>query len=293
MPLLFVSCVNDGLALSEETVQVSFCASVPGALETRGASDLTVNKVVCAVFENDVEIPALRQTLDIVSGKDPVFTPSLIKGRTYDIVFWAMKDDAYNVSDMTAIVRNTSPTATLTEADYDAFTESVEVTVTDASATAEVTLVRPFAQLNIGVTEADWNSVASKDSFGMTPKTIKVSLKGKNIYNALTGAAAGNDTSITYSLEVSGAGLAVSGMTYRSIAMCYVLPEASKENFDITFSIYAAQDKAIRENVKISSVPLESNYRTNVVGGLLTGTVSYTIKIEDSFADTSHDKTIE
>lgn len=291
MPLLFVSCVNDGLALSDEAVQVSFRASVPSALETRGSSDLTVNKIVCAVFENDVEIPALRQTLDIVSGKDPVFTPSLIKGRTYDIVFWAMKDDAYNVSDMTAIVRNTSPAATLTEADYDAFTESVEVTVTDAAATEEVTLVRPFAQLNIGVTEADWNSV--KDSFGMTPKTIKVSLKGKNIYNALTGAAAGDDTSITYGLDVSGADLAVSGTTYRSIAMCYVLPEASKENFDITFSIYAAQDKAIRENVKISSVPLESNYRTNVVGGLLTGTVSYTIKIEDSFADTSHDKTIE
>ena len=57
--------------------------------------------------------------------------------------------------------------------------------------------------------------------------------------------------------------------------MCYVLPDAQKENFDITFSINDQNGDAIRSNVAINAVPLQANYKTNVVVRLLTGTVTY------------------
>lgn len=291
MPLLFTSCSKDEKMASEETVQVSFSAELPKRIGTRaGTTDLNVNKVVCAVFEDGEEISTLREVITIQEGEDIVFAPRLIKGRTYDVVFWAMKDKNYNVNDMTAITRASETTAA--ESDFDAFTESVEVEVT-GSKSETVTLKRPLAQLNLGVTLDDWNAVASEETFGMKPTKMIITLTGKDTFNALTGATTGEDKEVTYTLDVSGEDLVAGDETYKSIAMCYVYPDAGQENIDITYTIYDQDNDVIREDVTIQNIPLENNYRTNVVGGLLTGTITYTITFEKDFNTTENNATIE
>lgn len=291
MPLLFTSCSKDEEMASEETVQVSFSTELPKRIGTRaGTTDLNVNKVVCAVFEGGEEISTLREVITIQEGEDIVFAPRLIKGRTYDVVFWAMKDDNYNVDDMTAITRASETTAA--ESDFDAFTKSVEVEVT-GSKSETVTLKRPLAQLNLGVTSDDWNAVASDETFGMTPTKMVITMTGKNTFNALSGTAIGEDTEVTYTLDVSGEDLVAGDETYKSIAMCYVYPDAGQENIDIMYTIYDQNNEVIRENVTIQNIPLENNYRTNVVGGLLTGTITYTITFEKDFNTTENNETIE
>lgn len=291
MPLLFTSCSKDEEMASEETVQVSFSTELPKRIGTRaGTTDLNVNKVVCAVFENGAEISTLREVIDIQDGEDIVFAPRLIKGRTYNVVFWAMKDDNYDVDDMTAITRASGATAA--ESDFDAFTENVEVEVT-GSKSETVTLKRPLAQLNLGVTSDDWNAVASDETFGMTPTKMVITMTGKNTFNALSGTAIGEDTEVTYTLDVSGEDLVAGDETYKSIAMCYVYPDAGQENIDIMYTIYDQNNEVIRENVTIQNIPLENNYRTNVVGGLLTGTITYTITFEKDFNTTENNETIE
>lgn len=291
MPLLFTSCSKDEGMASEETVQVSFSTELPKRIGTRaGTTDLNVNKVVCAVFENGAEISTLREVIDIQDGEDIVFAPRLIKGRTYNVVFWAMKDDNYDVDDMTAITRASGATAA--ESDFDAFTESVEVEVT-GSKSETVTLKRPLAQLNLGVTLDDWNAVASEETFGMKPTKMIITLTGKDTFNALTGATTGEDKEVTYTLDVSGEDLVAGDETYKSIAMCYVYPDAGQENIDIMYTIYDQNNEVIRENVTIQNIPLENNYRTNVVGGLLTGTITYTITFEKDFNTTENNETIE
>ena len=291
MPLLFTSCSKDEGMASEETVQVSFSTELPKRIGTRaGTTDLNVNKVVCAVFEDGEEISSLREVITIQEGEDIVFAPRLIKGRTYDVVFWAMKDDNYNVDDMKTITR--ASVATATESDFDAFTESVEVEVT-GSKSETVTLKRPLAQLNLGVTLDDWNAVASEETFGMKPTKMIITLTGKDTFNALTGATTGEDKEVIYTLDVSGEDLVAGDETYKSIAMCYVYPDAGQENIDITYTIYDQDYKVIRENVTIQNIPLENNYRTNVVGGLLTGTITYTITFEKDFNTTENNETIE
>lgn len=291
MPLLFTSCSKDEGMASEETVQVSFSTELPKRIGTRaGTTDLNVNKVVCAVFENGAEISTLREVIDIQDGEDIVFAPRLIKGRTYNVVFWAMKDDNYDVDDMTAITRASGATAA--ESDFDAFTESVEVEVT-GSKSETVTLKRPLAQLNLGVTSDDWNPVASDETFGMTPTKMVITMTGKNTFNALSGTAIGEDTEVTYTLDVSGEDLVAGDETYKSIAMCYVYPDAGQENIDIMYTIYDQNNEVIREDVTIQNIPLENNYRTNVVGGLLTGTITYTITFEKDFNTTENNETIE
>ena len=284
MPLLFTSC-------SKETVQVSFSTELPKRIGTRaGTTDLNVNKVVCAVFEDGEEISTLREVITIQEGEDIVFAPHLIKGRTYDVVFWAMKDKNYNVNDMTAITRASETTAA--ESEFDAFTESVEVEVT-GSKSETVTLKRPLAQLNLGVTLDDWNAVASEETFGMKPTKMIITLTGKDTFNALTGATTGEDKEVTYTLDVSGEDLVAGDETYKSIAMCYVYPDAGQENIDITYTIYDQNNEVIREDVTIQNIPLENNYRTNLVGGLLTGTITYTITFEKDFNTTENNETIE
>ena len=291
MPLLFTSCSKDEKMASEETVQVSFSTELPKRIGTRaGTTDLNVNKGVCAVFEDGEEISTLREVITIQEGEDIVFAPRLIKGRTYDVVFWAMKDKNYNVNDMTAFTRASETTAA--ESDFDAFTESVEVEVT-GSKSETVTLKRPLAQLNLGVTLDDWNAVASEETFGMKPTKMIITLTGKDTFNALTGATTGEDKEVTYTLDVSGEDLVAGDETYKSIAMCYVYPDAGQENIDITYTIYDQDNDVIREDVTIQNIPLENNYRTNVVGGLLTGTITYTITFEKDFNTTENNATIE
>lgn len=286
LPLLFTSCRNEDMATSEESVQVSFCAEIPQPMGTRASSTLSVDKVYCAVFENGVEDNTLRREVDVVDGQPIVFAPRLIKGRTYDIVFWASKAGAYDVTDMTAITRATGSTAT--EADFDAFTAHIDVFVSNDNQPKPIVLTRPLAQLNLGVTPEDWDGVASVSTFNMTPTNITISLTGKDTFNALTGLATGEDKSISYNLPVSGSEFTIEEKTYKNIAMCYVLPDAQKENFDITFSINDQNGDAIRSNVAINAVPLQANYKTNVVGGLLTGTVTYNITLQTEYNNTEN-----
>ena len=182
--------------------------------------------------------------------------------------------------------------ATATESDFDAFTESVEVEVT-GSKSETITLKRPLAQLNLGVTSEDWNAVASDETFGMIPTKIYITVNGKDTFNALTGAATGDEKELTYTLDVSGDNLEAGSITYKSIAMCYVYPDAGQENIDITYTIYDQKNEVIREDVTIQNIPLENNYCTNVVGGLLTGTITYTITFEQDFNTTENNETIE
>lgn len=290
LPLLFTSCQNDEQAVSEETVQVSFTAGLPQQMGTRASSSSSVDKLYCAVFENGVEITALRETIDIVDDQDLVFAPRLIRGRTYDIAFWASKDGAYNVENMESISRNQG----VAEENFDAFTACTSITV-NGNASQSITLYRPLAQLNLGVTQEDWDGVANPATFNMIPKYITLTIdEGKDTFNALQGVATGNDRNLTYNLTVSGAGFSCKGNTYKNIAMCYVLAESEKQTINVSYSIYDEDGDVIQENASIIHVPLQQNYKTNVVGGLLTGNITYSISFDDVFqTDDDHNKEIE
>ena len=285
IPFFLAACSNEDLTASEETVEVSFIAQIPQPMGTRASSTLSVDKVYCAVFENGVEIKNLRQEIDVVEGQPIVFSPRLIRGRTFDIVFWASKAGAYDVTNMTAIVRAAGSTA---EQDFDAFTAHTQVRVNNNQSTP-IILTRPLAQLNMGVTSEDWNAVTN--TFGATPTNISISLTGKDTFNALTGWAIGEDKPISYNLSVSGSEFTVDGKTYKNIAMCYVLTDA--QICDIKFSINDQNSDAIRSDAEIYAIPLQANYKTNVVGGLLTGVVTYTISMETGYNDTENNKDID
>lgn len=287
MPLFFASCSKvEGTDAAEEVV-VNLCPEIPGMMATRAAEELTVNKLVCAVLDENQEI-VVSETKDITDPEDIHFSPRLIKGRTYDVVFWAMKEGSYNVDNLSQIYRvrvEGKP-----EVDYDAFTATRKITV-ESSETIDVTLTRPLAQLNIGVTEDDWNAVVA---LGQTPASTSISYESYDAFNALTGGLTRNYGSITRTAPALGT-FDVGSTTYMSLGSFYVFVDGTTEKrlSDIEFTIKdgSVSEKVIRSNVQIVNVPIQRNYKTNIVGGLLTGTITYNISL-GGFEDQDKNQTL-
>lgn len=288
MPSLLTSCSKEAANEAGNAMTVHFTTELPQAIGTRAdAAGASADKVYCAVFENGAELTSMRQEIQIQDGKGITYSPSLLKGHTYNVVFWACKSGNYNVTDLKSITR----TAGHSENEYDAFTAVTTIEVSDAE-THAITLKRPMAQLNLGVSQKEWDLISDKDIFNITPSKTVLNLSGKSAFNALTGASAGSDSEIIYELPATGDAIGTGSQTYRSIGMCLIMAETEKQTTDITFSIYDQNGNAIRQDVTVRNIPLQRNYRTNVVGEIMTETISYSITLEEAFNQSGHTQEI-
>lgn len=287
---LFVACSNEEFDAMErgEEVQVTVTTEVP-VVNTRAViAGTQIDEVVCGVFENDVEIAGLRTVVPVPADGVLKFTPTLINGHTYTIVLWAHTSGSFNTGKLTAITR----VAGNDEALYDAFTIAREFTV-NGSDNISVILQRPFAQLNIGVSQEDWNAVANAATFNLEPKKVKLTVNNAaTSYNALTGKGVETDQTLSYDINVPADQTITSGgVTYRLLSQCYVLLESGFPNADVTYEILATEDKYVTDGV-FNSVPFDANHRTNILGRLMTGKIDYSITLNLAGFDTANDNNV-
>lgn len=112
-------------------------------------------------------------------------TLRMMRNRTYHIAFWAQNSqtDAYDTHDLQEVKVNYK---TVNEADEevdpknndelrDAFCKVEILSITENSGSRSVVLTRPFAQINVGTTGADYKRVIEK---GRTVTHSKIELKG-------------------------------------------------------------------------------------------------------------------
>ena len=287
---LFVACSNEEFDAMErgEEVQVTVTTEVP-VVNTRAViAGTQIDEVVCGVFENDVEITGLRTVVPVPADGVLKFTPTLINGHTYTIVLWAHTSGSFNTENLTAITRKPGKD----EALYDAFTTAHEFTV-NGSGNIGVTLQRPFAQLNIGVSQEDWDAVADAETFNLEPKKVNLTVNNAATkYNALTGKGVETDQTLSYDINVpANQTITSGGVTYRLLSQCYVLLESGFPNADVTYTISAEGDKFITSG-EFSQVPFDANHRTNILGRLMTGKIDYSITLNLAGFDTANDKNV-
>ena len=258
---------------SSDEVTVSFSVDMP-TVATRAANGANVEQLVCVVLENGNE--KLRAEID--GNNNFKFTPQLINGRTYDIVFWAQSKNAYDVSD----VKNITRKAGLAEDKYDAFVYRVKnfKVTEDKLVGNNVTLARPFAQLNVGITESDWNQTVA---LGYTPaKTVITVDNAATAFDAFNMLPVGSDATSQFTLVATGEALTVNSVSYKQIASCFVLLEDGWPNANITYSVKDAADAEITAGT-IQNVPFDANYKTNIVGTMLTEQPAFNITINAAF----------
>ncbi len=288
--LFMPSCSNDDLVEQESAgneTTVSFTVGLNGQVAKRAISDgLKAKKLIMAVYDADGnELPALRQTNEnaFQGGLTETVQVTLAKGQTYSFAFWAQNAacDAYNTTDLERIEIDYSQ-LTSNDDKRDAFFANKTLTVGNTAFTEPVTLKRPFAQVNFGVTPEEWQSAVDA---GINVESVKVNVNEVyQNFNILTGEASGAvvdktfaDTVIvktaTATAEAANGELLTLDLDgdntkedYYWMAMNYLLVNAENAaNVTFTFTTNREEITVISNNT-----PLKRNYRTNLIGRLTT-----------------------
>lgn len=274
---------------------VTFSARLPEQLQTRSMGDgQTARKLTYAVYAAGEQTPLLTSESEGAPAVEftdlkAQLTLRLTTGKSYDVLFWAdaygQKDESnpYKVDYQAQTVTVDYAAAESNDESRDAFFGSVTGMKVTGAMSQDVTLVRPFAQVNVGTDDLE-EAVAG----GLQSAALATSMSATNVpttLNLLNGTTTGSTSVDFASHAVPTESLVVSGRTYTYLAMNYLLMGADKTTTNIAF---AFTDSATTGNLTFSNVPVQRNYRTNIIGSVLTGDVDFDIDIDPGFGEPDH-----
>lgn len=275
---------------AETMADVRFSTYVEGETATRAISDGTgADQLMYAIFDEEGNLVIQKEVKDDVTGLTSAngysFYVSLAKGKTYKATFWAQNSSckAYTVSDDMKV---TVDYAGLNNDEArDAFFVTSEPFTVDASTTVSVVLKRPFAQVNVGA--FPWDLEYAEES-GMNVVLSGATVKGvANTIDLFDGSVEG-EVEVNYSLAV----IPQEDLTvdvddngekevYEYLSMSYILagPESTTHEMAFTFADTDGVDPFVFDS-GLGSVPIRRNWRTNIVGQILSSDISFNIKID-------------
>lgn len=299
LAVLAAACSKSPDSMQSE-VPVTMNISLPEIGTKAIADGKSVDQVRCIVFRNDKLISHNDVTKTIVmSGGKATYTTRLISGQKYKFVFWAeVKDNAhYSVNYETATVTVSYSSAGNDET-RDAFFNCVEYQVSDNATALDVKLKRPFAQLNYGLSAADKaladaispirKATVSLDGGAYTKLNLSDGSVSVPASVPVVFSAAPVISSETLKVQPAGADKTVE---YTYLSMNYILVNQEvTPNATLTLSDAA---NATVATVKTSLVPLKRNYRTNIVGNLISEPAQINIVVDPAFNTPDSNRTVE
>ena len=275
--LLMAGCVKEEISLNENggKVKVTFTASLPMDVEiSRAGQGELANQIHCAIY---------NEAGEYLIGKDIVATNKvanleleLIKGETYKVAFWAQAAGApYTFDNPTATVKaNYSAVVSSNEA-LDAFYAIEPALTISGPVTKQVTLERPFAQINLGVPQTE---IANAATLGVNIDQAQVKFTNVATKLDLFSGAVSERENVTFGLAaLPSEDLRVNNVDYKYLAFNYVFVEDTDVT-DLTYTL-AAGTKLVKEQT-VPAVNFKRNYRTNILGRLITGTAGFDITID-------------
>lgn len=283
--------LRDSSAQGEST-ELTFTVAAPDVV-TKAIGDGTgATELTFAVYDEAGNyLQDLSESAATISGANPTWTVSVpvVKDLTYQFAFVAKAAAGPYAVDPAA----KTVTATYGNANDDAadlFVAAKTITITDAL-NETIKLVRPLAQVNVGAADL----VAAAYSLDVENMTTGLKLTGiNNVLNILDGTVSGAaEITLAEAARVNEASQFVSG--YDRIAMGYVLV-GEKQTSDATINITAkgkadGADKVITREV--ANIPLQANYRTNILGNIFTSSMNFTVTVEPEFDTPEYNETLE
>lgn len=293
-----------------EGQQVTFKVEIP-SVESRTVGGIEIgagtqaNALIYAMYENggDATTPLISGVVyDNADGNDDgefTVTVPMAKDLKYDLLFLAYNEtnSAFEIApeakntNLKALKFKASQTANIDA--FDAFVGAKKNQgVNDPN---EVTLKRPFAQVNAATTLEDM-----KNAETLQLNVAKSQLVIKDVpeyYNVLEATASGS-VEVTYAasaiMECDDADtnnqkypnemIEVDGTNYYYLTLAYVLAGevTTTSTHNATFEFQRENGQSV-STLEIVSLPIQRNYRTNVIGDLLTKSEAYTITIDARF----------
>ena len=273
-----------------QMVDVTFTAALPGEMATKALGDgQTAKTLYVSVYENDDAKTKLEldKTATFTDLKTQV-TFSLVKGKTYNFVFWAQAEGAtcYNIDDLKNI-KISYEGAVANDEKRDAFYATRKELKVNGALTETIKLYRPFAQVNFAT--ADYAD-AKKAGFNPAVSSFTAS-EAATTFD--TFAEEGKDkveVALTETEIPADVLKTVDGKTYTRLAMNYLIPvgkQGESHNIDVAATFKANNGEAV--TVSAPNAPVQNNYRTNILGNLLTSQVIFNVEIVPIFNEPDND----
>ncbi len=294
--LLAMSCSKDVVVTPVQETMVTFEIALENAAVTRTIGNGSLcDLLVYEVYDmNDTKIEALSKTVEkaFVNGVATVKIP-LAKDQTYSFAFWAQNSgcEAYDTKDLKAVKIDYTK-ALANDETRDAFFAYVGHSES-TTAQRTVSLKRPFAQLNLAVSDLD----AAKTA-GIELSQVKVTTSCATVLN-LTDGTATDPMEVTFgladvytdkTLEVEGG----DAEGYNWVSMNYLLPFAdingdARTTEDVKFTLTTNKSDI---TITSTATPIQRNWRTNLIAKL-TEENEFEVKIEAGFVQPGNDVDLE
>ena len=301
MAAMLTSCSKDDTTTAPviERSQVTFTVNAP-ELSTRAdeGNGTTATKLEYVIYdlaeaEGDNEIYG---TADFVNDNDnnPLTTTvevNLVEGREYEAIFFAHAEGAPYTIDWTAqtMTLNTQG-LTANNEKYDAFFKYVEpFEITEQQYSVDVKMKRPFAQLNVAT--VDYNNDAYPAGKMIDADMTGVEVEAYKSMNLKTGNVEGAKEIIKYNVASSSTlkqndPIKVDNVDYTWLSMNYILVNA-RENVGVKFYFTDKDATSTKTYTReYTQVPVERNFRTNIVGTILTSPTEFNVEIKPEFLGT-------
>ena len=223
-------------------------------------------------------------------------TLNLVQNQHYTVLFWAQcgerSQGVYDVEDLRAVTYKDASSIKSNHENYAAF-YAVDVISDSTPRAKKVYLKRPFAQLNIGtLNTVDYD----KDPYTVNMIQSKVTVKQvPTVFNVATSEVdLDSVTDFTFAWEtldlIRDEQLAVNDKNYDYVAMNYMFAGVEGRTAKVEYELEAVMttqgnvDIPVELSKYVVNVPLKENYRTNIVGNLLTSSTEYEVIVDADWA---------
>jgi len=285
--VFMAAACNKAASVEDDTVEASFNVNLEQLATKAQFSDGTSATQLQVLVYTDGEylpnVSKLSETINITA----TVNLKLVKGKTYDIVFWAQNAAGPYTVAPAAATMTVAPTGNANDENRDAFYRLYNTGKVTGPIEKTIELKRPFAQINVFTTEADYN--AAKDSkVNFSESGMK--LQAPTVLHLLTGVA---DTPKDY--VFNHAAINVDEATrlagYKYVAMNYVLANAAAELTAVNFSVWTDSPAVLlNEDLNVTSVPYRRNYKTNIMGNIFTVDGKFNVEIKPAYETPDYQK---
>ena len=271
---------------------VTFEVSVPEGVATRSytADGSNVNDLVYAVYSTEATtledaqngplkfFYAVNETQEegqssFSDGKS-IVSLELLNNQNYLILFWAQSNDAWvsaQESDIDLLHVTYPSSMSANNMHLEAFSGVAFIQNVKGARKETVKLTRPFAQINLATTMPEaFTAKLSQSSMTVTGAPAyfdvqKQSASEKTTEEPLSFTAA----------NVPDADFGKDGYEYAGANYIFA---GAENTVDVEYNIYTSHGVV---NNEVPSVPVQKNYRTNIIGNLLTSTAGYTVELDN------------
>lgn len=295
MLLALASCQKEALSGSQTegiyTFEVSADQVATKASIDGDGNAANVNRFIMEVYlaKPTGELVYLDRQVKAPTGDSPkrtTFELTLIKDQAYKVLFWADKGtdalgDLYY--DTQSNLQNVSILAagrTGNNDALDAFSKMEEITPAESRTgfSKSVQLKRPFGQVNFITTDIP-AIVALAGGSGFIPTDVKVSYTSCTAFNVLTqeGTAA---EAFEYTAPVYSTVDPQTAPAKYTLSMDYMLTATEDSEARSLVKLTAYSNDYELTSVEVPNYPVQRNYRTNIIGNLLTSSNEFVVEVD-------------